>query len=147
MKLLRMKKIYSLLAVFLFISGCSTKGNVFSLEIGQCFQDDLILTETEIENVDRIDCKNPHVNEVYEIADLPAGDYPLAGVLERNVLDICYDAFEPYVGQAYEYSIYDIGALWPSQDSWEKADDREITCYLYEMTGQKKTGTAANSGL
>ena len=142
-----MKKIYSLLVVLLIISGCSTKGNVFSLEIGQCFQDNSPLTGIEIENVDLVDCNKAHTNEVYEVANLPDGDYPLAGVLERNVGDICYDAFELFVGQAYEYSIYDIGALWPSQDSWEKADDREITCYLYEMTGQKKMGTAANSGL
>ena len=142
-----MKKIYSLLAVLLIISGCSTKGNVFSLEIGQCFQDNSPLTGIEIENVDLVDCNKAHTNEVYEVVNLPDGDYPLAGVLERNVGDICYDAFESYVGQAYEYSIYDIGAMWPTQDSWEKADDREITCYLYEMTGQKKMGTAANSGL
>ena len=138
-----MKKIYSLLIVLLFVAGCSTKGNVFSLGVGDCFDDP---DGIEIANVDLVDCNEAHTNEVYATADLPDGDYPF-GSLESDVWDICYGAFESFVGEEYEWSMYEIGGLWPTQDSWEKADDREVVCYLYDMFGGSKTGTAANSGL
>ncbi len=130
----------------LIVLGCSKRGNVFSLEVGQCFEDSINLTATEVQNVNITDCKNPHLNEVYEVTELPAGNYPLLSI-ERTVAEICYDAFELYVGEIYEYSIYEIGAIWPTKESWEKANDREITCYLYDMQEKLKLGTAANSGL
>ena len=143
MKSLGMKKICALLIVLLFASGCS-QNNVFSLKVGQCFDDSVI--GVEVSNVGLVDCNEPHLNEIYTVAELPDGDFPLVFIAEDSA-ELCYNAFEPFVGEAYEYSIYEIGFLHPSKEAWNEVDDREVVCYLYDITGQMKTGTAANSGL
>ena len=138
-----MKKICALLIVLLFASGCS-QNNVFALKVGQCFDGSVI--GEEVSNVDLVDCDEPHLNEIYAVAELPDGDFPLVFIAEDSA-ELCFNAFEPFVGQAYEYSIYEVGFLHPTKETWDKVDDREVVCYLYDITGQMKTGTAANSGL
>ena len=140
-----MKKICVILSVLLFAISCST-GNVFSLEVGQCFLDDIASGGEEVENVDIVDCEKPHLNEIYAVVDLPEGDFPLV-FIDEDSAEICYNAFEPFVGQAYEYSIYEVNFLRPTKETWEQLDDREVVCYLFDMQGSLKTGSAANSGL
>jgi len=144
-KLLNMKKICVFLSVALFAISCST-GNVFSLEVGQCFADAISSSSEEVENVDIVDCDKPHLNEIYAVVDLPEGDFPLV-FIDEDSAEICYNAFESFVGLAYEYSIYEANFLRPTMETWEELDDREVVCYLFDMEGKLKTGTAANSGL
>ena len=144
-KLLNMKKICVFLSVALFAISCST-GNVFSLEVGQCFADAISSSSEEVENVDIVDCDKPHLNEIYAGVDLPEGDFPLV-FIDEDSAEICYNAFESFVGLAYEYSIYEANFLRPTMETWEELDDREVVCYLFDMEGKLKTGTAANSGL
>ncbi len=140
-----MKKICVFLSVLLFAISCST-GNVFSLEVGQCFLDDIASGCEEFENVDIVDCEKPHLNEIYAVVELPEGDFPLV-FIDEDSAEVCYNAFEPFVGQAYEYSIYEVNFLRPTKETWEQLDDREVVCYLFDMQGSLKTGSAANSGL
>ena len=140
-----MKKICVFLSVLLFAISCSN-GNVFSLEVGQCFADAISSGGEEVENVDIVDCEKPHLNEIYAVVDLPEGDFPLV-FIDEDSAEICYNAFEPFVGQAYEYSIYEVNFLRPTKETWEQLDDREVVCYLFDMQGSLKTGSAANSGL
>ena len=144
-KLLNMKKICVFLSVAVFAISCST-GNVFSLEVGQCFADAISSSSEEVENVDIVDCDKPHLNEIYAVVDLPEGDFPLV-FIDEDSAEICYNAFESFVGLAYEYSIYEANFLRPTMETWEELDDREVVCYLFDMEGKLKTGTAANSGL
>ncbi|HJP16412.1 MAG TPA: septum formation family protein [Acidimicrobiales bacterium] len=137
-----MKKIYGFLVVLLFAFGCS-QNNVFSLKVGQCFADSVF--GEEVTNVDIVDCDEPHLNEIYAVTELPDGDFPLVFIQEDSV-ELCYQAFEPFVGQAYEYSIYEIGFLHPTKETWDELDDREVVCYLFDINEKMKTGTAANSG-
>ena len=139
-----MKKICVLLSVLLFTISCSNN-NVFSLEVGQCFADTISSEGEEVRNVDIVDCEEPHLNEIYAVVDLPEGDFPLV-FIDDDSAEICYNAFEPFVGLAYEYSIYEANFLRPTMETWEELDDREVVCYLFDMEGKLKTGTAANSG-
>ena len=138
-----MKKICVFISVLLFAISCST-GNVFSLKVGQCFADEI--SSEEVENVDIVDCEEPHLNEIYAVRELPDGDYPSI-FIDEDSAEICLNAFKPFVGQDYEYSIYEVGWLRPSKEAWEQLDDREVVCFLFDIRGQLKTGTAANSGL
>ena len=118
-KLLNMKKICVFLSVALFAISCST-GNVFSLEVGQCFADAISSSSEEVENVDIVDCDKPHLNEIYAVVDLPEGDFPLV-FIDEDSAEICYNAFESFVGLAYEYSIYEANFLRPTMEhgkSW-----------------------------
>lgn len=133
-----------MLALMVFAGACSTQGNVFSLGVGQCFAG-VVTVEEEVSEVSTVDCVEPHINEIYALPLLPDGDFPSVFV-DDDSGDLCLAAFESYVGIAYEYSIYDIGWLRPSQETWDKWDDREVVCYLYDFNGETKTGTARSSG-
>ena len=100
----------------------------------------------QVENVDKIDCEEPHLNEIYAVVELPDGDFQRT-FIEEDSVELCLEAFEPFVGLNYAESIYEFDLLHPSSESWEKMNDREVICYLYDLRGQLKQGTAANSGL
>ena len=140
-----MKKMCVFLSVLLFAISCST-GNVFSLKVGQCFADEI--SSEEVENVDIVDCEEPHLNEIYAVRELPITARQISSIfIDEASAEICLNAFKPFVGQDYEYSIYEVGWLRPSKEAWEQLDDREVVCFLFDIRGQLKTGTAANSGM
>ena len=144
MENINVKKICVLLSVLLFTTSCS-QNNVFSLKVGQCFGD-AIPAGGKVENVDKVDCEEPHLNEIYAVLELPDGDFQRMSIEEDSV-ELCLEAFEPFVGLNYAESVYEFDLLRPSSESWEKMNDREVICYLYDLRGQLKQGTAANSGL
>ena len=44
----------------------------------------------------------------------------------------CSEAFEAFVGVAYDDSILFITHEYPSESSWNLLDDRVISCYVHE---------------
>lgn len=130
-----------LLALALLAAACS--GNVFDLEVGQCFNDPDSFDE--VANVDIVDCEEPHDNEVYHLFDLADGSYPGLDAVESDAVDGCLAAFEPFVGRDYQTSELDIRYLYPTPDTWDDGD-REIVCALFDLSGAQMTGTERNSG-
>jgi hypothetical protein len=59
----------------------------------------------------------------------------------------CLDRFAGFVGVDYESSTLDITALYPSSQSWSIQDDREVICAVFEMNGEKLTGSAKDSSI
>ena len=91
-----------LLIILLATAGLATacQGNVFELEVGQCF---LEPEGTEISNVETVDCADDHDGEVYHLFDLPDGDYPGIPEVQRLGADGCFGAFDGpngYPGQS-----------------------------------------------
>ncbi len=119
------------------------EGNVFFLEVGQCFAD--AVGTGEVAEVDIVDCAEPHLNEIYAVESLPDGDFPLL-TIDEDAAMLCLEAFESYVGIEYAYSIYDVNLLQPTMRTWNELDDREVVCFLFDINGKTKTGTARASG-
>jgi hypothetical protein len=92
-----------------------------------------------------VDCDEPHDNEVIANEDLTGSDYPGQEQVENRASQICYDQFAPYVGISYEESIYDIGWLFPTADTWA-AGDREVICFAYDLEFAKITGSINGIG-
>lgn len=130
-----------LTALALVAAACS--GNVFDLEVGQCF--DNPESFDEVSNVDIVDCDEPHDNEVYHVFDLPDGDYPGVDAAETIADDGCITAFESFVGSPYTTSGLDIQYLYPSPDTWDDGD-REVVCALFALDGEQLTGSQEDSG-
>lgn len=125
------------LVIALFAAGCS-KGNVFELSVGQCFDDQ---TDTLVSDVPMKDCAEPHDNEVYAVFDVAGESLPLSDTM----LEGCFDRFDAAIGEPYATSIYDFAAFTPTDDSWEKGD-REVICYGFVFAGPEKiTGTIIGS--
>ncbi len=128
------------------IVACSGEGSVFSLKVGDCFNSG---GGEEVENVEVVDCDEPHQYEVFAATDVEApNDAPFPGYnqLESVAFNLCLDYFDDYVEEAYESSLLDIQFLYPSQDSWEDAGDREVVCTLYGLEDLYLEGSMRGSG-
>jgi hypothetical protein len=137
------KGIVALLVVAGGLAACS-EGNVFSLEEGDCFGD---FSGGTVSDVDKVDCDEPHQNEVYAVFDSESdGDFPGEGDLSDEAEEECLgDRFEDYVGLSYDQSRYFASPIVPSEESWEESDDREIVCYLHEQDGSDIDGSVEGS--
>lgn len=116
--------------------------SVLTLDVGTCFDDPESFDE--VTDVPVTDCADPHDNEVFSTFDIPDGDYPGDEAVNAAAENGCLAAFEPYVGLDYASSVYDIGWFTPTQDSWD-AGDREVICFVYEVTFAKITGSVQGS--
>jgi len=130
-----------LLALAITAAACS--GNVFDLEVGQCFDDPDSFSE--VSNVEIVDCDEPHDNEVYHLFDLADGDYPGQSTVETQAAEGCLEAFEPFVDRDYATSQLDVRYLFPTSETWDNGD-REIVCSLFDLTGAQMTGSQQGSG-
>ncbi len=134
----------TLLVIFvgaLVLAACS--GSVLKLDIGTCFDDPE--TFDQVEDVPVVDCDDPHDNEVIANVDLTGDDYPGQDQVENRATQICYEEFSDYVGISYEASMYDIGWLFPTAETWA-AGDREVICFAYDLTLAKITGSINGIG-
>jgi hypothetical protein len=129
------------LVIGLVASACSS--TVLKLDVGTCFDDPE--TFEQVEDVPIVECDVPHDNEVIANQDLTGNDYPGVEQVENRATQICYDNFSDYVGISYEESIYDIGWLYPTEETWD-AGDREVICFAYHLDFEKITGSINGIG-
>ena len=142
----RSKVVAVSLACAAVLAGCSGEQSVQALQVGDCFDDTTELVELgEVRRVPPVPCEEPHDNEVFHVADY-SGDTYSAAQIGDFAADVCFAAFEPYVGRSYESSVLDIRWLEPSEESWDQGD-REIVCVLTHMDRQKLLQPAQGSAL
>ena len=138
-----MKKTTMLLGVAALIFTACGQGNVFSLEIGTCFNDESP-DGAEVLEVPVVDCAEPHDAEVYYLFDMPDGDFPGQSPLLDASSEGCYDQFQGYVGRDWETSSLDFWTFTPTAGSWGEGD-REIACMLALYEGGQMTGSMKDS--
>lgn len=119
----------------------SGKADAFTIKVGDCFNDQ---SGEQISDVPAVPCTDPHDNEVYYDLTMPAGDYPGDSAVTDAAEKGCGDAFSTFVGVPYEESTLEFSYLFPTKDSWEGADDRLISCIVYDRSG-KVTGSLAGA--
>ena len=124
------------LPIALVLVGCSS--GVLSLDVGTCFDDPESFSA--VTEVPVIDCSEPHDNEVIATFDVPGDAYPGDDSVTEQSEVGCVARFEPYVGIDYDSSIYEVGWLNPTEDSWATGD-REVICFAYDVTLAKITGS------
>ncbi len=135
MRPLRMTSLIATAALVLV----ACNGNVFDLQVGQCFDDPESFEE--VSDVPIVDCEEPHDNEVYHLFDLADGDYPGADTVESQAIDGCLATFDSFVGHDYATSELDVRYLYPTEETWNDGD-REVVCALFDLSGNKLTGSA-----
>jgi hypothetical protein len=93
--------------------------SVFDLQVGQCYNTP---TETDVDEVNVVDCAEPHQYEIYALPRHPAGpddEYPGDDVINEFGDDECLgDTFEQYVGVSYESSEL---FAFVTAETWEAA--------------------------
>ena len=62
--------------------------------------------------------------------------------------EVCYGAFEGFVGLEYELSKYEISFIHPTQATFEHevGRHRRVACVLYDIGGEDLTGSARDTG-
>jgi hypothetical protein len=124
--------------------------SVFSLQVGDCFNDEgtgLDQEMVEVAAVPTVPCEDPHDNEVFLVDDITlSGAYPGDEEIYLEASDLCLAAFAGYVGRDYESSQYDVFPLTPTRQGWNEGD-REVVCALYNLDLSQMTGSARSSGL
>lgn len=129
-----------LVAACMVTAACAS--SVLTLDTGTCFDDPESFEE--VTDVPVVDCSESHDNEVIGSFDLPAGEYPGDPAVASGAEEGCLARFEPYVGTDYPSSAYDLGWFTPTSDSWD-AGDREVICFVYDVTLAKIIGSVAGS--
>lgn len=117
----------------------------FAMEVGDCF-DDTAMGVNEVTEVPGLPCSAPHDNEVYALFDLQSGPFPGDQEVDRMAGQGCYDRFETAIGRSYEESVIAFVPMYPTEDSWNRVDDREVLCVAYHMEFEKLTGSVLGSG-
>lgn len=132
-----------LIAIASITTACS-QGNVFSLGVGDCFNDPDVLSE--VSDVEMVDCGESHDNEVYATYAIPGSDFPGQAAVQSDAADGCIAAFDVYVGSDYYTSSLEINALTPTSESWGQGD-HEVVCFLFDLNGAPLTTSARGTGI
>ena len=123
------------------------EGNVFSLKEGDCYNGPSTNTEefTEAADVELVSCDDPHEDEVYAVFELPDSSWKGEDYVFEQAGIGCEARFKAFVGIEYNLSTLYANAIYPSEESWKKMDDRQVRCNVAEESYMKVTGSAKGS--
>lgn len=109
-------------------------GGPFAYDIGDCFLE----PEPGSNDVDVVDCDEPHDYEVYdefEVPDTADGAYPGDDRMDYAADEGCLDRYEDFTGIAWEDSVYDFTYAAPTETTWTEDDDRLVLCAAFDPEG------------
>ena len=129
--------------------------NPFDLRAGQCFNQVSWIDREQDRRISitaSIDCAEPHDKEVYHEAEFPAPNgapFPGEDQMTAWSQEVCYEAFEDFVAEEYELSVYDIDFLQPTKETFEHpvGRHRRVTCYLFSTVEDKMVGSAFGTAI
>jgi Septum formation len=115
----------------------------FRIRLGDCL---LAMPGEQFESASAVPCDQPHAAEVYEAFNMADGTFPGDAPISAEADRRCGAAFEPFVGVAFEDSEFDVAYTFPTPESWEQLDDREVLCLLTTTSGAPTSGSARGAG-
>jgi hypothetical protein len=90
------------------------------------------------------DCSTPHDLEVYYAPPLRASYWPGEEDVDSQADDLCYEAFDDYVGTSYDWSDYDYTFFAPSETEW--LEGRHLAVCVITPLDDHLTGSVKGSG-
>lgn len=99
--------------------------NVFSLDVGECLNDEGHLF---VRDVPKLDCAVPHDLEVFASLDLTSTEFDLIRT-KTEAEEACKGPYEEFVGLSFDDSMLDLLTYHPTADSW-LLGDRHVTCLI-----------------
>jgi hypothetical protein len=111
------------------------------LKVGDCFDDQ---SDESVRTLPVVPCGHPHDNEIYAVFDLPGDSWPGQDDVARQSAEGCLGPFTDYVGTPLADSTLEAFPITPSEQSWEKFDDRQVLC-VADDPGGRLVGSVAGS--
>lgn len=149
------------MAVVLLVAGCtkSTKSSrsgigevtkagswsVFDLRQGDCLNPPKDLGK-EIETITVVPCAEAHTQEVFSTVKSTGDAFPGVAQLTQFADSKCVGELQTKLGVSPSAGYY-VSYLLPSFDSWNKDNDRSVTCVLVFPTEKDKKGSAVAEAL
>lgn len=124
-------------------------GGVENLELGDCYDPAPDPSQHDI-MVLLVPCEQPHQYEVYATDSFNEGlsdGYPGDDAVRNFAEERCFERFEGFVGQVWRDSDLDIETWFPTSVSWEKGNDRKLSCVLFHRSQADLTGSMEGSGV
>lgn len=120
------------------------------LEVGDCYNDekthDTLGDKGESEAgvwIEIVDCDEAHQFQALHVADLPKGKYPGNQTVRDDAVEQCFRSWRRYFGVPFfgHRQKYDMGFIYPTEDSWGFGD-RRIICHVYARDKGPTEGVA-----
>jgi len=124
-------------------AGCSAN-SVLDLKVGDCLNQSDLEGDTgdsgadEVSSVEAVECSEEHDAEIFAEHEFSGDDYPGLTAVQEESQEVCTEKFEEFIGVPYLESELYFTMLYPSQQSWDDADDRTTLCIVLSeepMTG------------
>jgi hypothetical protein len=133
-------------SIAIFVASDALSFGVFSsgnpslaLEAGDCVDIPTADSELVISSHQIVSCAEPHVAEYAGSALLSYQDgapYPGDQVVIQAAGELCLDLFAAHVGSTVDQRAdLDVAVVSPSPDTWQRANDREIGCFVVSADG------------
>jgi hypothetical protein len=129
-----------------------SEGNVdaFQIQVGDCFDDTSMVDAGaggEVTDLPGVPCARPHDNEVFAVFDVGVANFPEGDEMGKLAFESCMNRFQSFVGRDYQSSSLDIMTLHPTRESWDRRNDREVICAVYDMEENKLRGSTKGQAL
>jgi Septum formation len=108
--------------------------SAFDLHEGDCF--DLPEPTSEVFDVSGVPCLEPHDAEVFSTFDIDGDEFPGQRAVIRDAARGCKTGFADFIGVTYQRSALDMQYLYPTEQSWNTEDDREVVCAVTDPKGK-----------
>jgi len=132
----------------LLLAGCSgaveAEASPSTMAVGECRDSSTIPVgqRDDYASLPVVDCADAHAVEVFHVVPLEGEDYPTDVAVQAQ--NLCYAAFEDYVGIPYDESAYFYTATYPAPAAWGSGGE-QITCLIVGDEGEVLTGSAEGS--
>ena len=110
-------------------AACSSSSDIFDLKVGDCLNSSDITSE-QVLSIEAISCNSLHDMEIFAATQLDEGDFPGRDAASSAAESFCHSQFEAFVGTTYEQSELTVNWIYPTADSWDTRNDRQILCLL-----------------
>lgn len=116
----------------------------FVIQVGDCVN---VPDESLVASLEGTPCWEPHDAEAYYSFDITGHTaYPGESAITTAADTACAAQFHPYVGISLDQS--ELGFTWlaPTEEGWDEADDRGVTCLAMPWSGNKLESSVRGSG-
>jgi hypothetical protein len=119
---------------FLAAAGVACSDSVPTAEEGACIEELSLIGD--ISELPTVDCDEDHAAQVVGLFDHDGGDdFPGDDEIEEEANERCQELFEDFVGAPVQETSLSFGAINPTEETWEQADDRETICVATALDG------------